>query len=746
MVYKLPEHLLLFSACIGVYDDGLTIALGTIFSGVLLVRIKDARLFVYKHLQGHKGSVYGIAMNNDTVASVSDDRNLLVYKNCAKKVIKCTGHDARVWKVALHSNSFILSIGEDSRCCVWDGNTGELISSLKHSSGKVGLTSLAVDSLAIIAGSFDGSIVRWPVSEIGKTPNVSVYSTDQVAKNFCVLNGKVIIITNDGIVYWNGIRCTRDEELASYTVLHPHTATNTLLVGTKHGKIYFITEQKAQCIAELSEKVNAIFVEGNYMCIQAEKHAIVMARDVNKVVWRVEAVVTAFALIDGLFIVGDRNGRVFSQGKPGIELNQRNDAITCIEAAKNYIRVIDRSSLTTHLSREDHSIMSQTRLLTDVTIERSHGDLLYGFQLKHFFVYSISEHQKLYQVFCAGQHRRWQLCLESNLFAFLREGKIHLAPIELINKDVLRRGMHQREIRDALVLDETFIVTVGEDNNVFIIDTLYSKLYKQPTVHTSGIKCITGCREQVITAGGGNEVWVWSFKVDDGGVPCLTPIKHLETLNESDCRVLSVDTNYPEELIVTGSSDGQILTFSQARNTCMRTATSHGDNCVQHVRIVSNDALISAGSDGCLIYCKDPSSPAVLKIHQSGINCLCIVEEHGSQFIVTGGDDQAICICRIEHNSLVLLKQVQAHSAAVNGIAAFFKGRSLCILSVGLDRFISLHTYDHLEPQSELVPVGRFKVDVADASVLRLLSHDSKSARVFVGGIGYGIYSIPIHT
>ena len=87
------------------YEDELTVALGTIFSGVLLVRIKDTGLFIYKQLQGHKGSVFGIAMNNSIVASVSDDRNLLIYKSAdSMKPIKCTQHDSRVWKVMLHGD------------------------------------------------------------------------------------------------------------------------------------------------------------------------------------------------------------------------------------------------------------------------------------------------------------------------------------------------------------------------------------------------------------------------------------------------------------------------------------------------------------------------------------------------------------------------------------------------------------------------------------------------------------------
>ena len=221
------------------------------------------------------------------------------------------------------------------------------------------------------------------------------------------------------------------------------------------------------------------------MCVQRKRQSTVAAGGFKNVLWSVETIVTAFAIIGHVFIIGDRNGMLFPKDKPSIKLNEKNDAITCIEAVQDYIRVIDRSGLLTLLSKKDYSIISQTRPLTDVTIERSHGDLLYGFQQQHFFVYSISEHQKLYQVFCAGQHRRWQLCLEPHLFAFLREGKVHLAPIEFAKKDVLRRGGHQREIRDALVLDEEYIVSVGEDNDVFVIDVMRNTLHKQPTVHTS---------------------------------------------------------------------------------------------------------------------------------------------------------------------------------------------------------------------------------------------------------------------
>ena len=137
----------------------------------------------------------------------------------------------------------------------------------------------------------------------------------------------------------------------------------------------------------------------------------------------------------------------------------------------------------------------------------------------------------------------------------------------------------------------------------------------------------------------------------------------------------------------------------------------------------------------------------MLKIHQSGINCLTIVEYNEGKFVITGGDDQRICICKIrdDYTPLILLGGIQAHSTAINGIAAFIQDNSLFILSVGLDRFVCIHRYDFLDPRDDngFVAIGKAKVDVADAAVLRLISHDSTIVQVFIGGVGYGIYNIP---
>ena len=83
-------------------------------------------------------------------------------------------------------------------------------------------------------------------------------------------------------------------------------------------------------------------------------------------------------------------------------------------------------------------------------------------------------------------------------------------------------------------------------------------------------------------------MWEWNFKVDGSGIPSLIPIQKLKIVNELDCRIVSIDDNYPNEAILTASSDGKISThFKILTQLFTRHAPYPGDNYIQHVRISS---------------------------------------------------------------------------------------------------------------------------------------------------------------
>ena len=114
--------------------EELLLASGTVFNQVLVWNVKgqrnkDGKTEVLHRLTGHEGVIFSIDFNKvgSLIASVSDDRSIRLWKvtgslgqtdSKVDPLLVMFGHTARLWDVKLLDDC-IISIGEDSTCCVW---------------------------------------------------------------------------------------------------------------------------------------------------------------------------------------------------------------------------------------------------------------------------------------------------------------------------------------------------------------------------------------------------------------------------------------------------------------------------------------------------------------------------------------------------------------------------------------------------------------------------------------------------
>ncbi|KAK7073596.1 hypothetical protein SK128_028502, partial [Halocaridina rubra] len=201
------ENCILYCGCIvigsGSWESCVLLA-GTVFSQILVwgpwgKRGNLGRVLPTHQLSGHEGVLFSInyCPVQNIISSTSDDRSLRVWhiekghdhvavcepqihedrvqklsqqldndnenfwKDCRiYEKLKCYGHGARVWRSLILPSCFI-SVGEDSKVCIWDC-TGTLTASWRaHDGACVWSIAPTEDSKVIVTGGGDGSVKSW---------------------------------------------------------------------------------------------------------------------------------------------------------------------------------------------------------------------------------------------------------------------------------------------------------------------------------------------------------------------------------------------------------------------------------------------------------------------------------------------------------------------------------------------------------------------------------------------------------
>ncbi|XP_042307272.1 WD repeat-containing protein 6 [Sceloporus undulatus] len=170
------EKCILYSAhLVGSSWDTLVLVAGTVFNQLVIWSMDDpvegpGRIKPRCRISGHKGVIFSICFmeSKNILASASDDRSLRLWgigdlrapPDHVPCLLVCYGHQARVWSVRL-LRDYIISIGEDSACLVWDYH-GEIVQSFMGHKGR-GLWAVAVHEGRgwVFTGGADSGIKHW---------------------------------------------------------------------------------------------------------------------------------------------------------------------------------------------------------------------------------------------------------------------------------------------------------------------------------------------------------------------------------------------------------------------------------------------------------------------------------------------------------------------------------------------------------------------------------------------------------
>ncbi|XP_020854969.1 tRNA (34-2'-O)-methyltransferase regulator WDR6 isoform X1 [Phascolarctos cinereus] len=172
------EMCIIYSACLVGKDwQELVLVAGTVFNQLVIWHPADftsekRRVKVERRISGHSGVIFSICYmeSKGLLASASDDRSIRVWRvgdlrvphNLVQCILVCYGHQSRVWSVQLLDN-YIISIGEDSACIVWN-YIGEIVQTFKGHKGR-SIRAVAVHKTQawVVTGGADSGIRLWPL-------------------------------------------------------------------------------------------------------------------------------------------------------------------------------------------------------------------------------------------------------------------------------------------------------------------------------------------------------------------------------------------------------------------------------------------------------------------------------------------------------------------------------------------------------------------------------------------------------
>nr|XP_008171589.2 WD repeat-containing protein 6 isoform X1 [Chrysemys picta bellii] len=172
------EKCILYSAYqVGDSWDELVVVAGTVFNQLVVWRVADgsdeaARIKPQRRVSGHDGVIFSICYlkSKGILASASDDRSIRVWdvgdlqapRDPVRCLLVCYGHQSRVWSVRLLSD-YLISIGEDSACIVWNYN-GEVVQSFRGHKGR-SVRAVAVHETRgwVATGGADTGVRLWHI-------------------------------------------------------------------------------------------------------------------------------------------------------------------------------------------------------------------------------------------------------------------------------------------------------------------------------------------------------------------------------------------------------------------------------------------------------------------------------------------------------------------------------------------------------------------------------------------------------
>ncbi|CDK24429.1 unnamed protein product [Kuraishia capsulata CBS 1993] len=286
------EKSLLYSGYVSVTGTEVTVAAGTVMSGIVIWNL--ATETIAHNLKGHEGSIFGVRISDDgkKLISCSDDRSIKLWDlETGKNIATGWGHGARIWHLQFfQKNTKILSTSEDCTVRVWDAESEDLanVEVFNAHQGKNAWCGDVNEEIGIIAtGGSDGRlrifdvqeskregavIKQWSpesVSDATETP----FTNNEIFKEYVAVAGGVVCVTSEGSLFFLNKELQwklllKDPRFAGFSLVRSFEIENVVVVTSKDGTHLLIKlaedgsvqEQKSFQTEGLKGKVTNVLV------------------------------------------------------------------------------------------------------------------------------------------------------------------------------------------------------------------------------------------------------------------------------------------------------------------------------------------------------------------------------------------------------------------------------------------------------------------------------------------------------
>lgn len=327
--------------------------------------------------------------------------------------------------------------------------------------------------------------------------------------------------------------------------------------------------------------------------------------------------------------------------------------------------------------------------------------ILYGFKLLYFYIWDETTHCELMAHTCGGVHRKWRVRKESGRkqWQFVYTNKLTVYQRQFTQENqpgLVHQGTHGREIRDICWQNDV-VVTALEDATVKFstYDSQTHQLTEHWTMnnHVLGLqRCKFIGKDLVASLAANEEFIVWQLSRQG---PVIT-VKEVARLPPSadipDLRIMdfaTVEYGDGQLLVATVYSDSAIKVwrFDVATTkfdlVCLGVYTTCcilqvefirlGDAHKLHLMIGATDGHVAVWDINHLP--KDLGAMVVKQqIHQNGIKAWHLIPHGSGYWLVTGGDDNALAVSRLQLQQTQLQLEsalfiADAASLTITGIA-----------------------------------------------------------------------------
>ena len=217
---------------------------------------------VLHRLTGHTGVIFRLCLtpSQDTLLSCSDDRSVRLWRRTGSDWRHAApspagamfGHEARVW-AALPAGSRTVSVGEDSRVCLWSSDG--CLERRWRAHGGASIRAAAADSAGgrLVTGGGDGAVLVWPLSGPAPAPGIlpaplgdtvrSLQSLDGDRQLMMTDSGRLLLMRRRGETGGGGDggvttdEVLRDSRLASYALLAVGPGGRRVALAGRHGHV-----------------------------------------------------------------------------------------------------------------------------------------------------------------------------------------------------------------------------------------------------------------------------------------------------------------------------------------------------------------------------------------------------------------------------------------------------------------------------------------------------------------------------